>query len=173
MTTQAKQSHRSGFTLMEMMLVLAILVVLMGFVAPGILGSQKKADINSAKTQIGLFKGSLMGYALDCKTFPTTEQGLKALLGKPGETEGASSWDGPYVEDEEIPKDPWKQSFKYRYPPEERTNDFPEIWSIGPDGEDGTADDITNWKKRGGDSPDGMEIDEMDMEDVDAGLAPN
>src|SRR6185295_17013652 len=76
-------SPRRAFTLMEVLLVLVILVVLMGFAVPSLLGSKKKADIDAAKTQIGLFRPALEKYALDLGAFPSTEQGLKALEDKP------------------------------------------------------------------------------------------
>ena len=70
---------RGGFTLDEMLVVLAILVLLVSMVVPRIIGSQKKADINAAKTQIGMYKAALERYALDCKKYPSTEDGLAAL----------------------------------------------------------------------------------------------
>ena len=72
---------------MEVLLVLVILVVLMGFAVPSLLGSKKKADIDAAKTQIGLFRTSLEKYHLDMNGFPATEQGLDALVVKPGDLE--------------------------------------------------------------------------------------
>ncbi len=135
---------RSGFTLVEMLVVLAILVLLVSMVVPRIIGSQKKADINAAKTQIGMFKAALERYALDCKKYPTTEQGLNALVSKPTDMNENTSWDGPYVTGE-IGKDPWGGEYQYVYPPERGSGDNPDIWSYGPDGEDNTDDDICSW----------------------------
>jgi len=134
----------AGFTLVEMLVVLAILVLLVSMVVPRIIGSQKKADINATKTQIGMFKATLERYALDCKKFPTTEQGLEALVSKPADMDENVAWDGPYVTGE-IPKDPWGNDYQYAYPPERGTGDNPDIWSYGPDGEDNTEDDICSW----------------------------
>ncbi|NUQ62643.1 MAG: type II secretion system major pseudopilin GspG [Pirellulales bacterium] len=148
-----RYAGRHGFTLMEMLVVLAILVLLVAMVAPRLLGTQKKANVSAAKTQIGLFKGSLERYALDMGSFPTTEQGLTALLQAPAE-EGAaaeseqttpSNWAGPYLNSPELPKDPWGRTYQYEYPPTHGTGEYPDIWSYGPDGEDGTEDDIVNW----------------------------
>jgi general secretion pathway protein G len=147
---------KSGFTLLEMLIVLGILVMLIALAAPRFLGAQKKADIQTAKTQIGLFRGALERYALDMKTFPTTEQGLEALIGPPAAAESttaegtpssgvAGKWDGPYLNVSEIPLDPWGNPYQYRYPPERGTTDFPDIWSFGPDGQDNTEDDICSW----------------------------
>jgi len=139
--------RRGGFTLMEMLLVLAILVVLMGLVGPRILRSQKKADINTTKTQIGGFKSTLQHYALDMRTFPSTEEGLAVLLEEPSDPDEAAKWDGPYLDGTEIPKDPWGNDYQYEYPPSHGKGDFPDIWSYGPDGQEGTEDDIVNWTK--------------------------
>lgn len=161
-----RRARRQGFTLMEMLVVLAILVLLVAMVAPRVLGTQKKADINAAKTQVGLLKASLERYALDMKTFPATEQGLQALLeapadegtaagdGSEGEVAGTTNWDGPYLNSTDLPKDPWGNAYQYEYPPTHGTGDYPDIWSFGPDKEDGTEDDIVSWGKsqEGGES---------------------
>ncbi len=139
---------RGAFTLMEMLLVLAIIVILLGLVGPRILGSQQKADISAAKAQIGLFKTTLQRYALDMKTFPSTEDGLLVLIEEPSDQDLAAKWDGSYLEGFEIPKDPWGNDYQYEFPPThgDDERDFPDIWSLGPDGEDGTEDDIVNWR---------------------------
>jgi general secretion pathway protein G len=151
---------RGGFTLVEMLVVLAILVLLVSMVVPRIMGSQKKADINATKTQIGMFKAVLERYALDCKKYPSTEQGLTALVSKPSDLGENMSWDGPYVNGD-IGKDPWGNEYQYKYPPEKGNGDNPDIWSFGPDGEDNTADDICSWTGgsagRGGDADRGKE----------------
>jgi len=174
---------RSGFTLVEMLVVLAILVLLVGMVAPRVLKSQKKADVNNARAQLGMFRTCLERYAVDLKDFPTTEQGLRALVAPPdsagtaadigGDTlsdpgsfsdsgsgissgggGSAAAWDGPYVNQETIPKDPWGNEYQYEYPPTHGSGDYPDIWSYGPDGEDGTEDDIVSWSSTDGDSSD-------------------
>lgn len=132
-----------GFSLVELMIVLAILVLLAGLVLPRLLGSQQKADIQATKTQIANFKSSLEMYAVDNKSFPNTEEGLKALQSKPEEENRARNWAGPYME--ELPIDPWGNPYNYEYPPTNGSKDFPNIWSNGPDSETGTEDDIKNW----------------------------
>jgi general secretion pathway protein G len=136
---------------MEVLLVLVILVVLMGFAVPSLLGSKKKADIDAARTQIGLFRTSLEKYHLDMNGFPATEQGLDALVVKPGdlEEEVAVNWSGPYIttSSKEAPKDPWGHKYSYENPPTHGTGEYPDIWSWGPDGKDGSEDDIVNWSK--------------------------
>ncbi len=148
--------RRDGFTLVEVLVVMAILVLLAGLVAPRILGSKKKANIQTVITQIGGFKSALERYALDLDTFPTTEQGLDALIDEPEAdeertTSGKSKWDGSYLNADDIPEDPWGNVYQYEYPPTRGKADSPEIWSFGPDGEDDTEDDIVSWKKVGED----------------------
>jgi len=145
----------AGFTLVEMLVVLAILVLLVSMVVPRIIGSQKKADINATKTQIGMFKAALERYSLDCKKYPTTDQGLAALVSKPADLDEKTSWDGPYVTGE-IGKDPWGNEYQYTYPPEKGSGDSPDIWSYGPDGENAAEENwICSWTGgsggRGGD----------------------
>ena len=135
---------RRGFTLMELLLVMAILVILMSLVATRFAGTQKKSNINAAKVQIGLLKQPLEMYSLDMNSYPTTEQGLEALTEAPEDLEDKTKWQGPYT-DSKVKTDPWGGEYQYRYPPENDENqDFPEIWSLGPDGEDNTDDDIVN-----------------------------
>jgi len=143
---KTQQSKRAGFTLIEMLVVLAILVLLMSMVGPRILGSRKKADINTAKSQIGMFQASLETYNLDMKPYPETEQGLTALVETPAKDDTATKWDGPYITKSNIPKDPWGNDYQYEFPPTHgKDKDAPDIWSLGPDGEDGTEDDVVSW----------------------------
>jgi general secretion pathway protein G len=130
------------------MIVLAILVVIISLVVPRFLGSQKKADIRMAKIQIGSLRAALESYAADVKSFPTTEQGLAALVEKPADSEAVQNWEGPYITGE-LPKDPWGHEFQYQYPPTRSRSDTPDIWSLGPDGEDNTDDDV--WLDKGSD----------------------
>lgn len=167
-----RRTRRRGFTLIELLVVLGILVLLVALVTPKILGTQKKADIRITKTQIGSFKGALDRYHLDMKDFPTTEQGLQALVTPPvGEDETTSSqWDGSYLNSDQLPKDPWKNDYQYAYgssseegldSPELSTGKYPRIWSFGPDGEDGTEDDITSWKTATTKDEEGYTVDDL------------
>jgi general secretion pathway protein G len=188
-----RQMRRAGFTLTELLIVLAILVMLLALVVPRFLGARKKADRQAAQAQIELFRGALERFALDTKNFPTTEQGLEALLAPPadgggGESASASGedgavrestgssvtgWDGPYVNRDSIGRDPWNHDYQYAYPPERGKSDFPDIWSFGPDGEDNTEDDICSWTVTAGDaggSEPGKAKENLDIDvDVDVG----
>ncbi len=135
---------RHGFSLVELMIVLAILVLLAGLVLPRLLGQQNKADIKATQTQLNSFKQALQSYAIDNRTFPDTEEGLRALFRRPEDEQRARKWEGPYMDDD-LPVDPWGNDYNYEYPPTNGERDFPNIWSNGPDGESGTDDDIKNW----------------------------
>ncbi len=144
-----RNRNRRGFTLTELLIVMAILVLLVSLVGPRLLGAKQKADVNSVKTQIGMFEAALERYAIDTNRFPNTEEGLPALVSDPaeseGEDEGGSSWDGPYLKQNKIPKDPWNHPYSYEYPPTHSKGELPEIWSFGPDGQEDTEDDIISW----------------------------
>jgi general secretion pathway protein G len=146
-----KLHHRhvtqSGFTLVELLIVLGILVMLFAIVGPRVLRSGKKADANLAATQIAAFKPILEHYYIDMKTYPTTEQGLNALYERPDDLPKDANWDGPYGDGSEVPLDPWKHEYQYEFPSSRSDRDFPDIWSLGSDGEEDTDDDIVNWKQ--------------------------
>lgn len=142
---------RSGMSLLEILIVLSILAVLIAIIAPRILGSQKKADIKATRLQISNIEEALKLYAADNRTFPNTEEGLAALLEKPADEKRAKNWDGPYFDGEGAPIDPWGNEFGYEYPPTQGKRDFPDIWSSGPDGEQNSEDDVTNWTVSEGD----------------------
>lgn len=155
----ARHAHhaRRGLTLLELMIVLIILVGLMAIVGPRLLGTQKKADVRTAQAQIGNLASALKMYAVDMKTFPTTEEGLDLLVTQPEDEALARNWDGPYVEGGKLPLDPWGSEFEYEFGAAEgdaddadsTASDFPRIFSLGPDRQPGTADDISNQAAEG------------------------
>lgn len=140
-------ADRAGFTLVELLVVLVILVLLFGLVGPRILGAQAKADVKKTQIDIGSLEGALEFFAVDNRTFPVSEDGLKALLEAPADENRSRNWDGPYLDSEDLPVDPWGNSYRYIYPPENGKRDFPNIWSPGKDGQDNTDDDVVNWKR--------------------------
>ena len=137
---------RHGLTLIELMIVLIILVMLFAIAGPRLLGTQKKADVKGTKAQIGNLEAALKLYAVDMRTFPSTEDGLAALIKPPADEAKARKWDGPYLDDEVVPADAWGNAFLYEYPPAKGGRDFPNISSVGEDGEPDTEDDIVNWR---------------------------
>jgi general secretion pathway protein G len=122
---------------LEVLLVLAILVILTSTVGFYIIGAQRRANIRATSVQINLIEKLLQDYHIDVGSFPTTEQGLASLITAPA---GASNkWAGPYAE-KAIPADPWGNPCQY----ELSGGDSFHIWSFGPDGQDGTGDEISN-----------------------------
>jgi general secretion pathway protein G len=131
---------RAGFTLIELMLVVIIIGALVAMVLPRLSGRTEQARIQAAQADIrSNIATALKLYELDNGSFPSTSEGLNALLAKSGD---ARNWNGPYLEKKPI--DPWGREYKYECPGGHRTQDY-DLYSIGKDGQSGTADDITNW----------------------------
>ena len=156
--TRRRKAGRAGFTLVEMLIVLSILVLLLAMVVPRFMGAQKRAKVDNTKAQIGMFLAALEHYALDCNDYPSTEQGLDALLSQPADLSEKVTWNGPYVKGN-LSDDPFGNPYQYEYPPTHGNGDTPDIWSFGPDGEEGTDDDITSW---GGSTTGGAEGEAME-----------
>jgi len=147
-SARRSRSNREGFTLIEMLVVLAILVLLMSMVGPRIMKSREKARNGSAMSQIGMLQGSLESYVLDMNEYPSTEVGLQALIEASSEEETTTKWDGPYLSKSKLPKDPWGRDYQYEFPPTHgKDESVPDIWSLGYDGEDNTEDDVVSWTK--------------------------
>jgi len=145
---------------MEMLIVLGILVVVFALAAPKFFSARDKANMNASKVQIMAFSSALEKYEFDTQGVPSTEDGLQALFEAPADSEdeesSTSGWDGPYMDKPAPPKDPWGNDYQYAYPPERGSGKAPDIWSMGPDGEDNTEDDICSWisSKEGGEGED-------------------
>ena len=129
-----------GFTLLEIMVVLIIISLIVGIIGPRIYKKLKQGRIITAKAQIQNLEAALMDFNADMGRFPTTEEGLKALIQNPG----SDMWSGPYLSKKRVPKDPWGRDYVYMCP---GNHDTPyDLFSKGPDGQEGTDDDICNWK---------------------------
>jgi general secretion pathway protein G len=131
-----------GFTLMELLVVLAILGLLMSLVGPRVLNQLGGAKVKTAAIQIKDLEQSLEMYKLDTGRFPTTSQGLQALNSKPA---GADGWNGPYLKSD-VPVDPWKREYHYKYPGEKGELDIFSYGQNGTPGGDGEDTDVGNWK---------------------------
>lgn len=126
--------HRSrGFTLLELLVVIVIIGLLAAYVGPKYFSQLGKSEVTIAKAQIEAFEKSLDTYRLDVGRYPTTEEGLAALLTAPASAAG--KWNGPYLK-KGIPLDPWGHSYQYRSPGSK--GDY-EITSTGKDGQPGGA----------------------------------
>ena len=124
-----------GFTLLELLVVLAILGLLIGLVAPAALRQLGSAKDKIAHQSIERLAGVLDIYKLDVGSYPTTEQGLQALITRPA---GVTRWNGPYLKGEKIPEDPWGRPFVYRSPSQRPGHEY-DLLSLGPTGQPGGA----------------------------------
>lgn len=141
---RARLSVARGFTLVEIMVVIAILGIMAAVVVPKLVGNTETAKVSAAKQDIAYLKQALILYKLDNGRYPTTEQGLQALVTKPTSGPPANGWksDG-YLE--KIPKDPWGNPYQYLCPGIK--GDF-DVFSYGADGQaggDGNNTDIGSW----------------------------
>jgi general secretion pathway protein G len=130
-----------GFTLLELLVVLVILGLLVGYVAPRYFGQVGKSEVKVARAQIKALEDALDQYRLDVGRYPPTEQGLAALSAAPA---GEARWQGPYLK-KAVPLDPWGAPYQYRAPGEHGEVD---LYSFGKDGQlggTGEAADISNW----------------------------
>ena len=140
-TTTRRPARQAGFTLLELLVVLVILGLLAGYVAPRYFSQVGKSEVTTAQAQIGALEKALDQYRIDTGRYPSTEQGLAALNVKPADE---ARWGGPYLK-KAVPSDPWGNPYQYRMPGERSEVD---VFSLGRDGRPGGTDadaDIGNW----------------------------
>lgn len=138
---QMNRTSQSGFTLLELMVVIVILGILASLVVPNLMGSQDRANMQKAVSDINALETSLKMYKLDNYNYPTTEQGIEALVTKTDiEPIPRRFPEEGYVT--RLPKDPWGNDYQLLSPGEHGVLD---VFSMGPDGEAVTDDDIGNW----------------------------
>ena len=139
------RDRRRGFTLLEVMIVVAIIVMLAAFAIPNLLGMQDKAKIDTTKAQVNAFNQAVESYKVQVGDFPSGDQGLNMLVTGPGNVE---NWK-PIMANEDVTMlDQWGSRYNYAYPGSKNKYgaSAPDIWSNGPDKQSGTADDIGNWR---------------------------
>jgi general secretion pathway protein G len=139
-------NNRSGFTLIEIMVVIVILAMLAALVGPKLMGRTDDAKIQTTRTQIGNLETALKFYKLDNGVYPSTEQGLNSLVTKP--TVGVipkSYKDGGYLEKKQVPKDGWGNDYLYVSPGEHGDYDLFSYGADGAKGGDGKNADLNNW----------------------------
>ncbi|MGQ9659778.1 MAG: type II secretion system major pseudopilin GspG [Thermochromatium sp.] len=132
-----------GFTLVELLVVLAILGLLAGLVGPQVMKFLGSSKTKTARLQIEDLSAALDLYRLELGRYPTESEGLRALVENPG---NMPNWNGPYLKKKEVPKDPWGFDYQYRFPGQHGNFD---LWSLGADnreGGEGENADIKSWE---------------------------
>ena len=124
-------SRARGMTLIEILVVLVLIGIVLGIVGGNFIGKGEKAKADAAKIEINQIAQTLDLYKLEVGRYPTTQEGLQALVAAPS---GATNWNGPYWKKQSIPKDPWGNEYKYVSP---AANAPYEIMSLGADGKEG------------------------------------
>ncbi len=136
------QLNKKGFTFLEIMFVVVIIGILVSIIGPQFTGKSRKAKVTATKATMKAVETALQQFEMNVGRFPTTEEGLMALVKCPGDVE-QDDWDSPYLK--EIPKDAFGKEFNYKSPGENNA-DY-DLFSLGPDRNEGTDDDIVNWQK--------------------------
>ena len=143
---------KKGFTLIELLVVIVILSILATFVGSRIMSKPEEARRTQAKIQIQSLENALKMYKLDNGEYPSTEQGLRALVEKPAVGDIPKNWrEGGYLDKNKVPKDPWKNDYVYLYPGMKNPDSF-DLFSYGSDGQaggEGNDADIGNWEDEG------------------------
>ncbi len=137
-----KRAVNQGFTLVELLVVLAILALLAGLVGPQVMKFLGSSKTKTAKLQIEEFSGALDLYRLEVGRYPSTNEGLDALVQKPSD---APNWNGPYLKKTQVPKDPWGFEYRYRSPGEHGAFDISSLGSDNAEGGDGENQDVGSW----------------------------
>ena len=132
----------AGFTLLELLVVLAILGLMVGFIAPQVVKYLGRAKIDTARVDLHNIELALDLFQLDVGRYPNQQEGLDAIVVKPT---GLEKWQGPYIKQRKVPADPWGQPYHYRIPGQHGDYD---LYSLGADnapGGSGEDQDVTNW----------------------------
>ena len=137
---RAARQGEQGFTLVEMLVVIAIIGLIMGLIGPRVLNYLSESKAKAAKIQMQSFASALDLFNLDAGRYPSTSEGLAALVRR---TPGVAAWNGPYLKGGAVPKDPWGNPYIYRAPGERNPFDISSLGSDGQEGGTGTAADIS------------------------------
>jgi general secretion pathway protein G len=132
--------NEQGFTLVEMLVVITIIGLIMGLIGPRVLNYLSESKVKAAKIQLQSFGSALDLFYLDAGRFPSTAEGLTALVQR---TPGVSAWNGPYLKGGNVPNDPWNHSYIYRSPGQRGAYEIMSYGSDGQEGGTGIAADIS------------------------------
>jgi general secretion pathway protein G len=135
-----RQIAQQGFTLVEMLVVITIIGLIMGLIGPRVLNYLSESKVKAAKIQLQSFASALDLFYLDAGRFPSTAEGLAALV-RP--TPGVAAWNGPYLKGGNVPSDPWNNAYVYRSPAEHGPYDILSYGSDGQEGGSGLAADLS------------------------------
>ncbi len=138
-----RHKQQAGFTLLELLVVLGIIALLAGIVGPQVMKHMGASKSKTARVQVEDLSAALDMYKLDNGRYPTTEQGLAALVTKPADSK---SWNGPYLRKAKIPKDPWQQDYHYASPGEHGKFDLYTLGADNKPGGEGEDQDINSWE---------------------------
>ena len=139
---ECARGRRRGFTLLELMVVLLILALLASIAAPRVTKYLRKAKAQTAKIQVSALSAAVDSFHLDTGRFPTSDEGLKALMERPADT---TTWDGPYLKTRDSLTDPWGHAYLYRIPGQHGEYDVYSLGSDNHEGGEGDAADVGNW----------------------------
>ena len=130
-----RRSSQAGFTLIELVIVMAIIALLAALIGPQLMGKLDDSKIKATKAQIELLTTAIDSFRLDVGRYPSQEEGLKVLFERPA---NLATWSGPYLKKHDLPKDSWGRDYIYAIPPTKGGQDY-DLYSLGPDGK---GDDV-------------------------------
>lgn len=139
-----RRRAEGGYTLVELLVVITIIGLIVALVGPRVLGYLGDSKVKTAKIQIQGFSSALDLFYLDAGRYPSSSEGLNALVQRPG---NVAAWNGPYLKGGTVPLDPWGKAYAYRSPGQHGPFDIVSLGSDGQEGGTGTAADITSWAR--------------------------
>ncbi|MFG1185331.1 MULTISPECIES: type II secretion system major pseudopilin GspG [Xanthobacter] len=139
-----RRKTEGGYTLVELLVVITIIGLIVALVGPRVLGYLGDSKVKTAKIQIQGFSSALDLFYLDAGRYPSSSEGLNALVQRPG---NVSTWNGPYLKGGTVPVDPWGKAYIYRAPGQHGPFDIVSLGSDGQEGGTGNAADITSWAR--------------------------